>query len=251
MSSCRPSASLGCQRCVHIRFHARARSTPRHYWPLQLTAWTGKASGKVLGLCKGQEGRGGPLVAACLRRQAECAGALQIIPMDERGQLAEAFNVRIDEVEVLDACLLAACDRPTLGLLWQDAKRARHFKTYEVSVRERVRGWARRACQPACTCTLRTAATSHAQCACGCLGRLLQRHSCCTCFPGSGVACEQARPARRPCRQRIADAQHAAWQRSAGCRRCPCQLDEGLCLVMTSVCAAQPWEAARQCAPQG
>ena len=58
--------------------------------------------------------------------------------MDERGQLAEAFNVRIEEVKVLDACLLAGCERPTLGLLWEDAKHARHFKTYEISVREKV-----------------------------------------------------------------------------------------------------------------
>lgn len=37
--------------------------------------------------------------------------------MDERGHLAEAFNMRIDELNVIDMAFLEGCSRPTIGAL--------------------------------------------------------------------------------------------------------------------------------------
>ena len=37
--------------------------------------------------------------------------------MDERGHLAEAFNMRIDELNVIDMAFLEGCARPTIGAL--------------------------------------------------------------------------------------------------------------------------------------
>ena len=37
--------------------------------------------------------------------------------MDERGHLAEAFNLRIDELNVIDMAFLDGCSRPTIGAL--------------------------------------------------------------------------------------------------------------------------------------
>ena len=44
--------------------------------------------------------------------------AMQIIPIDDRGQLRrEAFDVRIDEMSVLDLKFLDGCEQPTLAVL--------------------------------------------------------------------------------------------------------------------------------------
>ena len=58
-------------------------------------------------------------------------GHFKIIPVDEDGGISEqAFNVRLDELRVID---LAFVGKGTLGMLHEDTKGARHLKTYRVS----------------------------------------------------------------------------------------------------------------------
>lgn len=64
---------------------------------------------------------------------------LQIIPIDDRGKLQEAFDVRIDELEVLDLKFLHGCEQPTLAVLYQDNRSERHIKTYLVDARPTVK----------------------------------------------------------------------------------------------------------------
>ncbi len=63
---------------------------------------------------------------------------MQVIPIDERGHLHEAFNVRLEELAVIDMAFLEGCARPTLAVLHHDQKDARHIKTYEVLVKDKV-----------------------------------------------------------------------------------------------------------------
>lgn len=63
---------------------------------------------------------------------------MQVIPIDEKGQLHEAFNMRIDELNVLDMRFLEGTLKPTLVVLYQDSKDARHIKTYEVNLKDKV-----------------------------------------------------------------------------------------------------------------
>jgi hypothetical protein len=63
---------------------------------------------------------------------------LQVIPIDDKGQLHEAFNMRIDELNVIDMKFLEGCAKPTIAVLYQDTKDARHIKTYEVVMKEKV-----------------------------------------------------------------------------------------------------------------
>jgi len=62
---------------------------------------------------------------------------LQIIPIVD-GALQEAFNVRLDELKVLDLAFLHGCAIPTLAVLFEDTKEQRHIKTYQVSVKDKV-----------------------------------------------------------------------------------------------------------------
>ncbi len=64
---------------------------------------------------------------------------MQVIPIDDKGQLHEAFNMRIDELNVIDMIFLEGCAKPTIAVLYQDNKDARHIKTYEVVLKEKVR----------------------------------------------------------------------------------------------------------------
>ncbi|VVB12240.1 unnamed protein product [Arabis nemorensis] len=63
-------------------------------------------------------------------------GLFKVIPFDNKGQLKEAFNIRLEELQVLDIKFLYGCTRPTIAVLYQDIKDARHVKTYEVSLKE-------------------------------------------------------------------------------------------------------------------
>ncbi len=54
------------------------------------------------------------------------------------GALQEAFNVRLDELKVLDLAFLHGCKAPTLAVLYEDTKEQRHIKTYEVSLKDKV-----------------------------------------------------------------------------------------------------------------
>ncbi|XP_076938869.1 DNA damage-binding protein 1-like, partial [Bidens hawaiensis] len=64
-------------------------------------------------------------------------GLFKVIPIDNRGQLKEAFNIRLEELQVLDIKFLYACPKPTIVVLYQDNKDARHVKTYEVSLKDK------------------------------------------------------------------------------------------------------------------
>ena len=61
----------------------------------------------------------------------------KVIPMDQKGQLREAFNIRLEEAQVLDVKFLCATAKPTIAVLYQDTKEARHIKTYEVSLKDK------------------------------------------------------------------------------------------------------------------
>ena len=64
-----------------------------------------------------------------------------MIPIDESGQLAEAFNIRLEELNVLDLKFLHGCAKPTLALLHQDPKNARHLRTYVVDLKAKARAY--------------------------------------------------------------------------------------------------------------
>ncbi len=79
-------------------------------------------------------------------KKFERAG-VQVIPIDEKGQLQEASNIRIDELNVLDMKFLEATLKPTLVVLYQDSKEARHVKTYEVNIKDKVGSESLPSCQ--------------------------------------------------------------------------------------------------------
>ncbi|KAJ0080763.1 hypothetical protein Patl1_11217 [Pistacia atlantica] len=64
-------------------------------------------------------------------------GLFKVIPFDSKGQLKEAFNIRLEELQVLDIKFLYGCSRPTIVVLYQDNKDARHVKTYEVALKDK------------------------------------------------------------------------------------------------------------------
>ena len=64
---------------------------------------------------------------------------VQIIPIDENGQLHEAFNIRLEELQVIDIKFLHGAKLPTVAVLYQDTKEARHFKTYQVLLKDKAR----------------------------------------------------------------------------------------------------------------
>ncbi|KAK2438447.1 DNA damage-binding protein 1a [Trifolium repens] len=64
-------------------------------------------------------------------------GLFKVIPFDNKGQLKEAFNIRLEELQVLDIKFLYGCPKPTIVVLYQDNKDARHVKTYEVALKEK------------------------------------------------------------------------------------------------------------------
>ena len=71
-------------------------------------------------------------------RRTKPALMLQVIPLDAVG-FHEAFNIRVDELQVLSMEFLYDCSRPTVALLYQDNKDVRHLRTYEMSLKDKVR----------------------------------------------------------------------------------------------------------------
>lgn len=60
-------------------------------------------------------------------------GLFKVIPVGSRNSLVrEAFNIRLEEPQVLDLKFLHCTQRPTIAVLYQDQKEARHVKTYEI-----------------------------------------------------------------------------------------------------------------------
>jgi len=65
-------------------------------------------------------------------------GLFKVIPMRPDGNLCEAFNIRLEELQVVDLQFLDSVDgRPLLAVLYQDAREARHVKTYVVNVNDK------------------------------------------------------------------------------------------------------------------
>jgi len=67
-------------------------------------------------------------------------GKFKVIPIGSKGQLKEASNIRLKELQVLDIKFLYGCSKPTIALLYKDNKDTRHLKTYEVQVEEFIEG---------------------------------------------------------------------------------------------------------------
>lgn len=68
-------------------------------------------------------------------------GLFKVIQANPSGQFdGEAFNIRLEELKVIDLKFLYNFQKPTLALLYQDSKGARHLKTYEVALGQRKLG---------------------------------------------------------------------------------------------------------------
>jgi len=65
---------------------------------------------------------------------------MQVIPIGDNCTLLEAYNVRLEELKVLDIAFLYECSTPALAVLYEDTKEQRHVKTYEVNMRDKVNG---------------------------------------------------------------------------------------------------------------
>jgi len=68
-------------------------------------------------------------------------GQFDVIPMDSRGQLKEAFNIRLEEINVIDIQFLHGYSVPTICVLYEDNRNnrsTRHIKTYGISLKDKV-----------------------------------------------------------------------------------------------------------------
>eukprot|EP00894_Picocystis_sp_ML_P001100 jgi/Pico_ML_1/51617/g2612.t1 len=63
-------------------------------------------------------------------------GTFKVIPI-ENGELQESYNIRLEELMVIDIVFLHGCEKPTIAVLYQDTKLCRHLKTYKVLLREK------------------------------------------------------------------------------------------------------------------
>lgn len=65
-------------------------------------------------------------------------GYFKVIPIDSnKGILKETFNIRLDELRVIDIKFLHGYNKPTICVLYEDYKAARHVKTYHILVKEK------------------------------------------------------------------------------------------------------------------
>ncbi|XP_037550398.1 DNA damage-binding protein 1 [Nematolebias whitei] len=63
-------------------------------------------------------------------------GLFKVIPLDRDNRELKAFNIRLEELQVIDVHFLYGCQSPTVCFIYQDPQ-GRHVKTYEVSLREK------------------------------------------------------------------------------------------------------------------
>ncbi|XP_060580249.1 DNA damage-binding protein 1-like [Ruditapes philippinarum] len=63
-------------------------------------------------------------------------GLFKVIPLDRDNKELKAFNVRLEELTVIDIQFLHDCTTPTVILVHQD-QHGRHVKTYEISLRDK------------------------------------------------------------------------------------------------------------------
>ena len=64
-------------------------------------------------------------------------GLFKVIPAEEKGSFKEAFNIRLEELQVIDIQFLHGTPKPTIAVLYKDMKDAVHIKTYEIGIREK------------------------------------------------------------------------------------------------------------------
>ncbi|CAH0488401.1 unnamed protein product [Peronospora farinosa] len=65
-------------------------------------------------------------------------GYFKIIPVDSgKGILKDTFNIRLDELRVIDIKFLHGYNKPTICVLYEDYKAARHIKTYHILLKEK------------------------------------------------------------------------------------------------------------------
>lgn len=64
-------------------------------------------------------------------------GLLKLIPIDGRGHLKEAFDVRVEELNLHDFTFLDGCARPTLAVLYKNNREQLHVKTYTLNLVEK------------------------------------------------------------------------------------------------------------------
>ncbi|KAJ0398425.1 hypothetical protein ATCC90586_003567 [Pythium insidiosum] len=69
-------------------------------------------------------------------------GYFKVIPIDQTksnhgAALKEAFNIRLDELRVIDIKFLHGYSKPTICVLYEDCKGARHVKTYVILLKEK------------------------------------------------------------------------------------------------------------------
>ncbi|XP_051580476.1 DNA damage-binding protein 1-like [Myxocyprinus asiaticus] len=63
-------------------------------------------------------------------------GLFKVVPLDRDNRELKAFNIRLEELQVIDVQFLYGCQAPTVCFIYQDPQ-GRHVKTYEVSLREK------------------------------------------------------------------------------------------------------------------
>eukprot|EP01132_Coremiostelium_polycephalum_P003348 gene3348-4197_t len=66
-------------------------------------------------------------------------GLLKLIPIDKGPSpiQRDAFNLRLEELQVIDIAFLYGCNVPTIAVLFKDTRDARHVNTYELLVKEK------------------------------------------------------------------------------------------------------------------
>jgi len=63
-------------------------------------------------------------------------GFIKVIPIGAKGEMNEAYSLRVEEMNIVDMKFLYGCERPTLALLYSDCRdnrNVRHLKTYELT----------------------------------------------------------------------------------------------------------------------
>jgi len=59
-------------------------------------------------------------------------GLFKVVPLESDGKVKEAFNVRLEELQIIDMCFLHGTSVPTVCVLFEDGKQRRHVKTYKI-----------------------------------------------------------------------------------------------------------------------
>jgi DNA damage-binding protein 1 len=65
-------------------------------------------------------------------------GLFKVIPIDVNGAAnSSAFNIKLQELQVLDIIFLHSCSKPTICVLYKDTDDRCHVKTYEVQMKDK------------------------------------------------------------------------------------------------------------------